>query len=280
MITFLSPLILSQFICASLMGLDKGGIPGLAPIGISFALSIGSDLDSQRTLALFVPCLFFADLGACYVYKESVNMEISKVFLVPMLVGIFIGFLVLNMIDGKQIKLCVGFSLLLVIFIQIYSLYLKSKFVEKDQPLPTKISVIQDSNSNKKIKSSKDYYLLIFSAVICGILSTIANIAGPIATAYFLTIKLDKRELNGSRAWLFMIANAFKILGQFYLKNITFSDFEILVYLIFISVLFTFVAERYIIKYLDQDAFEFISWALILFSSIKMLLEGMSYSII
>jgi uncharacterized membrane protein YfcA len=47
--------------------------------------------------------------------------------------------------------------------------------------------------------------------VLAGITTMIANAAGPVATIYFLSVKLPKWNLIGTSSWLFFVINLCKV---------------------------------------------------------------------
>ena len=102
----------------------------------------------------------------------------------------------------------------------------------------------------------------------------VANVAGPIVTAYFLSLEIPKRELNGTRAYLFLIANIIKIPIQIFLGNLVFTDVYLVLGLIFLALASTFIAERWILVYIDQKSFEILSWTLVIVGAGKLLFDS------
>jgi uncharacterized protein len=289
-------------LCAVMVGLDKGGIPGLAALGMTVLVSGHPEGGVNHVIATFVPILLVADLGACLVYRDAVDWGLIKVVLVPMLAGIFAAVATLGVLDDNNVKKVVGLALLLIAVANYFVKYTTSKTkrsgdsssllpiivksVEKDK-LPNLDGSGHDGRRRAPSVDGESVITRtpiakrrggIWAAILCGfltgVLTMVANIAGPIVTAYFLSLDIHKRELNGTRAYLFLIANVVKIPVQIVLGNLVITDIFLVTVLIIIALTSTFLAERYIISFIEQKTFEYICWALVVTGALKLLIDS------
>ena len=288
---YMSTVEVNQYIvfplCAVMSGLDKGGIPGLAALGMTVLVSGHHEGGVNHIIATFVPILLIADLGAAYAYRDAADWSIIKLIVGPMITGIFGGVMVIGQLDEDEVKKVVGGCLLML---ACSHFVMKLCFQKRNDPLlpldgksdcPQKRGV--DSISSTDIYGSqripaytrrKSLLLASVCGFVTGVLTMVANVAGPIATAYFLSLEIPKRELNGTRAYLFLIANMIKIPVQMFLGNLAIDDVYMVLFLISIALASTFIAERFILNYIDQKSFELMSWVMVVIGACKLLFDG------
>jgi uncharacterized membrane protein YfcA len=282
-------------LCAVMVGLDKGGIPGLAALGMTVLVSGHPEGGVSHVIATFVPILLVADLGACMVYRDAVDWGLIKIVLIPMILGIFAGVATIGVLDDNHVKKIVGFALLLITAMNFIAKCTAARKRPVDSSILPLISkeklLIAESSGLEGRRPSGDAESIsmmripitkrrggMLAALGCGfltgILTMVANVAGPIVTAYFLSLDIHKRELNATRAYLFLIANLVKIPVQIFLGNLVFADVILVTVLILIALISTLLAERYIISFIDQKTFEFICWALVVIGALKLLIDS------
>ena len=83
-------------------------------------------------------------------------------------------------------------------------------------------------------------------------------------------VSLEKRELNGTRAWIFAIMNFIKIPVQIYKGNILISDLEMLIPASLVAVAVTFITEHFVLPKINQKIFEESSWLLVIVGAYKL----------
>lgn len=225
-----------------------------------------------------------ADAGACYAYRDSVDWNLLYILLLPMIVGMIVGGFLLGVLDDLTMKAIVGSCLLLLVIVHFTSKVLFQTYYKRSGlPLVSStvaieklaISSVSSDEDSNKIRST---LLSVGIGFVCGIATILANIAAPVVTAYFLAVEMPKRELNGTRSFLFLFANSLKVPAQMALGNLNFySDGEFIIYSIAVSLLFTIVTERYILPKVDQSAFELISWVLVFVGAIKLLWKPLQH---
>lgn len=222
-----------------------------------------------------------ADLTAIHAYKDSIRWNIVTSLSLPILIGILIGFCLLDYVKDKEnvVKQCIGFALLFlstIVFISKIIINQKHKdnriiyYEAEDDILP----ITFDNRARLKywFHSNKLLILSISIGLISGILSVISNVAGPVIAIYLIQLKLSKRELNGTRAWIFIIANSMKLPIQILLGNLRFNDITSLILLCLVAICSTLVCESFIISLVDQIYFDKIVWLLVFIGALKLLL--------
>jgi uncharacterized membrane protein YfcA len=128
--------------------------------------------------------------------------------LVPwVLIGIIIGYFVLNQINSDQLKPLIGVIVLALIILHISRERLGERFTKA---LP------------------KSIWFTLSMGILAGFTTMIGNAAGGVMAVYLLMKGLPKNEFVGTGAWFFMFVNLIKIpfyisLGLITVDSITFN---------------------------------------------------------
>jgi uncharacterized protein len=252
------------------IGLDKGGLPGVAALGMTFALASAKG-GAGHILALLVPVLFLADLGAAYSFRKDVQWPVIQKLFVPGVVGMMIGVAVLQYLPDDLIKVCAGYCLALLATSHFLFPFFTQAFAG-NSTLPTTTRGLS-MNLSLSLLAPHSLLMAWLYGLLIGIFTVIANIAGPVAVVYFMQLGLTKYELNGTRSWLFVLANTIKIPTQFILGNIQLGDSMLIVPLALIAVVFTFLSAAFVVPLVDQRIFEQIAWVLVILGALKLILQ-------
>ena len=224
------------YLSAIFTGLERGGIPGLAPVAVtSMIATSGSAALSRRLIGLLIPVYCASDLFACYAYKDSIRWDILRNLVLPVAVGMFFSFLTLGMIDAEDIRTYVGVTLAcLLVMLSIMTL-----FPEKKEVLPTAFSTPLRVNSKERMtpndddesEESKTSALSMalqkisrsligfgsfhaFVGFLTGYLTVVANVGGLLIIVFLMAMNLPSRSFNGTRSALLLICNGCKMPGQ------------------------------------------------------------------
>ena len=256
--------------CAACIGFDKGGIPGVAAFGLSMVITYGGDHRIGETLALFVPVLFTADLGAALSYRKHVDWKALQPLWIPCLFGILLGVCSLGSLPEWAIKKLSGLSLLILAVI-----HFSGKRNSKALPQHADSGILWNTCKLRRPLILKDAEVIsnfIFGGLI-GFFTVIANIAGPILVIYLLKLEIPKMQMNGTRAWFFIIINCIKIPVQVRLGNLGMTQLHLLVPLVATGILATIVSAEVIATRIDQKRFEQASWSFVVVGALKLLLS-------
>jgi uncharacterized membrane protein YfcA len=112
--------------------------------------------------------------------------------------------------------------------------------------------------------------LAIAAGVLAGVLTMLANAAGPIMTVYLLSMDMDKNEFVGTSAWFYFIINLFKLPFSIALGLVTWETLKINLFLLPLVALGSFVGVI-VMKKLPQKAFNIIAQILAVVGGVKLL---------
>ena len=262
---------LSQFIASLLIGIDKGGIPGFGALGMAVVLSSSSSQYTRHILAIFAPVLMLADVGALYAYRNDIDFLLIVNIGIPIVAGMVLSFIFLGHQNEDIVRKSTGFSLLLLAAVYFVSRKLRHR-LSKAAILPYAHVIDADLNQSYNVVDLKRNIFCVVVGVLTGILTVIANVAGPIIAVYLIQLNLPKRRLNGTRALLFLLVNFVKIPAQLYLGNMRTGDWSEVVPLAIVAMISTLLTEAFIMPLVDQSRFETITWALVSLGAVRLIL--------
>ena len=204
-----------------------------------------------------------------------------------MAIGMFFGFLLLGRLLDEDVRVCVGWALILVSLASGFNSFVAILFtphgrnalykslssgslesLEAGSLLPSHHGAAASSISSKLptiLQRSGGLFcnptiVRASVGIVAGVLTVIANVAGPVVAVYLMGLQLPKRQLNGTRAWLFLISNACKVPGQLLLGNLRLSDWSLVVPLCIAAALSTYATELFLFPRIEQRLFERLSW--------------------
>lgn len=146
------------YLSAMFTGIERGGVPGLAPVVVTTLMATsGSASLSRRLIGLLIPVYCAADLYACYIYKESIRWDILRTLVLPVAVGMFFSFLTLGRLDAEDIRAYVGVGLaILLSVLSIIAMWTNNGKDDDDDEnvLPTTHPVTPVSSSTRVVASA------------------------------------------------------------------------------------------------------------------------------
>jgi uncharacterized membrane protein YfcA len=86
-----------------------------------------------------------------------------------------------------------------------------------------------------------------------------------------MSLHLPKREVNGTRAFIFVLANCVKIPCQIMIGNLRTLDAVLVVPLALFAGSIALLTEAYIIPHIKQKTFEQSAWFLVTVSALKLI---------
>ncbi len=236
---------------ALLVGLAKGGIPGLGNLSIAlYALAF----PSRESVGILLIVLLSADMVSITVYRRYVDWSSLFKLLPWALVGIGIGYFALGKIDDEGVRRLIGIILLSMTGVHFFRRWQLTK--------------IRTENGEDRLPHS--LWFVVPMGVIGGFATMAANGAGPVAALYLLAIGLPKMAFIGTSAWFFVILNLVKVPLQADLRIITAETVQM-------SLVFAPVAAigvifaRVFIKFINQKFFEALIWFFIVVAGVELL---------
>lgn len=140
-----------------------------------------------QALGIILPMYLITDVFAVISYRKNVNWSILIKILPLCFVGIAVGSWLLSLLSISEFNL-------------ILSILIVGMLV---------LGIVLDNTQSNIMRHPISTYL---SGFIGGVVSMIANAAGPIFSLYFLEQKLDKKSYVSTRSWAFMFINLAKVM--------------------------------------------------------------------
>lgn len=189
------------FLGAMGIGLSKSGFPGISMFHVVVYATI---FGTKESTGILLPMLVFGDCVAIFVFGRKAVWKQVRKLLPPTLIGVVIGWLMMDRFDEETFKTLVGAIILCLIVLQIT----RSRKPEWFDHIPDKT------------------WFAILLGLLAGITTMLANAAGPVVALYMLSVRLPKWELIGTSAWLFLVLNISKLplsyeLGLIHLDSLT-----------------------------------------------------------
>jgi uncharacterized membrane protein YfcA len=212
------------------IGLNKGGLTGL---GILFVLFFASVLDARASTGLVLPLLLVGDVCAIVVYRRVVVWPVFFRLLPPTVAGVVLGYFAFNLVSTAAFGPLIGWIVLSLCLVQV-------------------------GRATQGTRLDRLFHSRLFGSfmgVLAGMTTMIANAAGPVATLYFLSIRLAKMNLIGTAAWFFFAVNCCKLPFSAHLGLINHESLH-LTLLLAPFVLAGFVGGKYLAAMMPQKLFE------------------------
>jgi uncharacterized membrane protein YfcA len=194
--------------------------------------------------------LVVGDLFAVIFYRRSVVWK-YLISLIPwVLIGIVIGYFVLNQINSDQLKPLIGVIVLALIILHIS----RERFGEKfTKALP------------------KSLWFTLSMGILAGFTTMIGNAAGGVMAVYLLMKGLPKKEFVGTGAWFFMFVNLIKIPFYISLGLITFDSITFNMWLI-PTILIGAVIGIKVVPLIPQKAFQTLILGFAIIGALRLIL--------
>jgi len=182
------------------IGFNKTSTLGIT---ILFVPLVAGIMDPKKSVGFILPMLCMADVLAILYWRRHANWKLLFRLMPWCLVGLAVGYLVLERIDSKTLWPIIGGIILVMIVVTTW----RNSRHAKDRPIPTY------------------WWFAALMGFLAGSTTMVANAAGPVMIIYLLAMRLDKHQFIGTHAWFFWIINLIKVPPQVYLKMITLESF-------------------------------------------------------
>jgi uncharacterized membrane protein YfcA len=223
-------------VAALTVGVSKTGFGGIGLI----AVFIMADLFGKPSVGVLLPMLVVADVSVYPLFRRYASWGPVWKLIPPMLVGLVLGYFMLDRIPDDAARPVIGGIILLMVGIQLFRRFATEWF--------------------DKMAQSRSFGL--GAGVAGGISTMMANAAGPVIQLFLLSRRFEKMELIGIGARLFLLVNILKLPfmgGLNFINRETLTLNAMAVPLILIGVLF----GKRLVQSVSQRAFE---WLVVLFA--------------
>lgn len=170
---------------ALVFGLSKGGMPGLAILGVPLAALA---IPSRASTGLILPMLIIGDVFAVSCYHRSAQWPHVRRLMPWAVAGIGIGSLGMLYVNDKMMGPIVGGIVLLMLVFHLWRRRWRSA-----EEIP------------------QHWSFAAGMGLLGGITTMMANAAGPVMALYLLAMRLPKNEFLGTSAWFFLVVNWIKV---------------------------------------------------------------------
>ncbi|MEM0895728.1 MAG: sulfite exporter TauE/SafE family protein [Verrucomicrobiota bacterium] len=228
------------------LGVSKAGFPGLALVNVVIALEVFGE---KASIGIVLPMLVFCDILVYPLFRKYSSWKAAIPLLLISLVGIVIGWTVLDRIDDQITRRIIGGIILFMLVLQ-----LTRKFQE---------------NFLRTLPDSKGF--LIGSGLAIGFTTMMANAAGAVYSIYGLVHRLPKFEFMGLSARLFLLINIIKLPFLADLDLITKESLSINLMLV-PGILVGIFLGKNLLKRLPQSLFEWLLYAFSAIAAVRLLL--------
>lgn len=168
------------------LGFSKAGFPGL---GLLNVLIMAEIFGAKASVGLILPLLVVCDLLVYPLFRKFSSWRAVLPLLPGALIGILIGYLLLQAISNETARRAIGGIILLMLVLQL----LRARFRNFLIHLP-------DSRA-----------FLLSSTLTIGISTMLANAAGSVYSLYALVHKMPKNEFLGIGCRYFLLLNILKL---------------------------------------------------------------------
>ena len=229
-------------LAAAGVGLSKSGLAGVSLLHVLvFAFVFGA----RASTGILLPLLIVGDLCAIWLVGHGVVWAYVRRLLAPTLVGVVIGWWLLDRLDEQAFRPLIG-SIILVLSL--------GQFLRMRRP---------DLFAN--VPHARWFVLTM--GMLAGVTTMLANAAGPVVALYLLASALPKTELIATSAWFFLILNVSKVPLSMNLGLIDPSTLAINLILA-PAVLLGLLFGRWLVQHIPQRLFDSL---LLLFTAIAAL---------
>eukprot|EP00930_Biecheleria_cincta_P077744 TRINITY_DN65050_c0_g1_i1.p1 TRINITY_DN65050_c0_g1~~TRINITY_DN65050_c0_g1_i1.p1 ORF type:complete len:356 (+),score=39.61 TRINITY_DN65050_c0_g1_i1:31-1068(+) len=263
-----------------LMGLGKGGIPGMSTSSVALNSLYAPDGCLDLATALQVPVCFCADVTVAFSYIQHARWP-TIIRLLPFIgLGIAIGTQLMGRLSAPQSKLLVGSILLSILLLNLAQ--------EMSGHLSKLTSMLWPSKKGKDAHGKQtdagrgdvpsyanSFAFACLVGVVGGFATILTNAMGPMLNIFLLTLKLEPTVFVGTRGTLFTVVNALKLAQR--LQGGTLSADMVILGLKqgIISVVGVLIAKL-IVKRMSKSLFMKLEYTLMTYASLKLLHAGLS----
>lgn len=181
-----SHVLLLASIAAVCIGLSKAGLSGTATLNV---VLMAQAFGAKASVGLVLPLLIVADFMGYFINRHGGSWRKILPMVPPAIVGVIIGYFLLGKIDNSAARTVIGW---LIIGLLAFNLLLNAR--------------------RQDFIALTEHKAFSWSMGLCaGVVTMLANAAGPVMTVYLLSQRLEKKEHLGVFSRFFLFINLFKV---------------------------------------------------------------------
>lgn len=171
------------FLAGLITGFSKFSVGGMGLLILPIVMIV---FPGPEALGMILPLYIITDILAVWSYRSKIAWAVLARFLPLAFLGVFVASHFLANINGEQFVNFLGFTILAMIALGLYLDFRPATFMQKPWAAYT-------------------------MGFLGGIVTMMANAAGPLFSLFLLEQKLDKETYVSTRAWAFFIINVVKL---------------------------------------------------------------------
>jgi uncharacterized membrane protein YfcA len=241
-------------LAALIVGLAKTSIGGLATLSV---VIFASQLPARESTGALLPLLMVGDVLAVAAYRRHANWRLLARLFPWVAVGVVLGAAFVARVDDDVMRRSIGLVLLGLVAVQLLSRHDRARGWRTDP------NVVQRTPAQRVATASV--------GVCVGVVTMVANAAGPVTTIYFLMAGLPMLEFLGTGAWLFLVVNLFKLPFSIGLGLIDASSLGADVVLVPVVLLGALIGYVFVSR-INQQQFEWLALVLAAVSAVPLVL--------
>ena len=229
-------------LAAVTVGLAKSGFGGMGMLTVSLMAILMQGHEREST-GVVLPLLIVGDLLAVQAYRRDVRWELLGKMLPPAMGGIVIGYLCMGHLGNGAFKQVIGSIVVVLVVIQFLKRFGKGESLEPLGPVKPAVS------------GGGSHWYPWGMGLGAGVVTMLANAAGPVTTLYFLSMRLPKTDFVATTAWFFLVVNLAKVPFS---ANLGLLQGQTVVFTVVLApaVALGFFAGHFCLKRINQRLFE------------------------
>jgi uncharacterized membrane protein YfcA len=178
--------LLLALIAALCIGLSKAGLAGTATLNV---VLMAKAFGAKESVGVVLPLLIVADFMGFMINRKGGSWRPVWLMAVPAMIGVAVGAWLFDIIDKDAARTVIGW---LIIGLLAFK-------------------VVLDTWHSTFVKLTEHRVFAWTMGCMAGLVTMLANAAGPVMTVYLLSQRLEKKEWLGVFSRFFLFINLFKV---------------------------------------------------------------------
>jgi uncharacterized protein len=234
-------------VAALCIGLSKAGLAGTATLNV---VLMAEAFGAKESVGVVLPLLIVADMMGYFINRNAGSWSAVWKMAFPAMVGVVVGAWLFDTIDTAAARIVIGW---LIIGLLAFKLLL-------------------DAYQAKLLAMTEHRVFAWAMGCMAGVVTMLANAAGPVMTVYLLSQRLEKKEWLGVFSRFFLFMNIFKV--PFSTKIGIINAPSLVTNLILLpAVIAGVIIGWQVLKRIPQKPFEWLLFALTLVAAVCLIVE-------
>ena len=233
-------------LAACLVGLSKGGLPGIGVLGVPVLTLF---LPPLTAAGLLLPVLVVSDMFGLYAYRHAFDKRVLAILIPATTIGVVLGWATAAIVPDQMVTALVGLVGV------AYSLNL---LLRRDTGGAARRATVGAG---------------MFWGTVTGFTSFVSHAGGPPFQVYTMPLRLGKLSYAGTATILFAYVNAIKLIPYYALGQLDVANLRIAAFMLLPAALSVLVGAKLVRILPEALFFRAVTWALLAIS-LKLLWDG------